>query len=818
MADVFPLTMSRTGRKRWTLYNSRGVQRLGSQLAEDGCPDSQVVLAKQLLDETCDVDDDQEENARLGVYWLIKASEQGHEEATNILRHCLETGQGISEHNYLDVKACLDMSQEEKLAQRAARELFATISDGEDFITTCQLQERMLHLNKRRDKEEPPSKEELPTVDWKSRSDGEKLTEDMLISAASMYCRGELPVVQAILSLDAPSNSHFLQEALLHPLHVIQRSYNHLIDTISRHNFRSFLPFISVANLQMAVLVIFYMSVGFDGLLAALPTTVYYLSITLMFISTCQILSKKRDFHNFRRWSNLFIAYSHGSMNAAEAEFQHCRNNLRPYGSFFLALFVHLLLYPLVPVAVLQSELAVVAFFFTFITLYSFALKDVCRGSTAPDFLALFSFGVHVLAKYPYETDAVVSQGWRFLDVHFPTFASYVVGNGVEFCLNFRALFYLVIPAVLLKMAARDNWKGSYMTLIPHCVCLAWWQIAVISSQGATWFGLIRSALALVGLVLFLPLAGLASVLLPVAAAGKFLAESDELVRITTTSVLAALPVLLAYYLGRIKALGTRFAKILGWIQVLLAIMAGLLLVWPALHYEDSAYSVKSASSLVTWEQYRDYCNCPERQLQVQCEIQCAKLVGSSITWEGRVTAARVVRIYNPLIQITNRLPMGIKNIILCFVGEEYDSFEKGKTGEDTSRTPSDLINKCHLANWDRYDMEIDITVHQGSGLWRTGETEAVLVADNSFKNFTKALSSGDRIWFSGVLVGNANGILDVRIPRVELLEIACLSCQDTTLSAVKRTQLMSLLTLKDLYTGIKTILNFLFNPLVIFR
>lgn len=75
-------------------------------------------------------------------------------------------------------------------------------------------------------------------VDWKSRSDGEKLTEDMLISAASTYCRGELPVVQAVLSLDAPSNSHFLQEALLHPLHVIRRSYNQLIDTISRHNLR----------------------------------------------------------------------------------------------------------------------------------------------------------------------------------------------------------------------------------------------------------------------------------------------------------------------------------------------------------------------------------------------------------------------------------------------------------------------------------------------------------------------------------------------------------------------------------------------------
>lgn len=37
---------------------------------------------------------DKEENSRLGVYWLIKASEQGNVEATTILKQCLETGQG----------------------------------------------------------------------------------------------------------------------------------------------------------------------------------------------------------------------------------------------------------------------------------------------------------------------------------------------------------------------------------------------------------------------------------------------------------------------------------------------------------------------------------------------------------------------------------------------------------------------------------------------------------------------------------------------------------------------------------------------------
>jgi wolfamin len=41
-----------------------------------------------------ELDVDKEENSRLGVYWLIKASEQGNVEATTILKHCLETGQG----------------------------------------------------------------------------------------------------------------------------------------------------------------------------------------------------------------------------------------------------------------------------------------------------------------------------------------------------------------------------------------------------------------------------------------------------------------------------------------------------------------------------------------------------------------------------------------------------------------------------------------------------------------------------------------------------------------------------------------------------
>lgn len=74
-----------------------------------------------------DYKSEQKENAKSGVYWLLKASEQGNLEATDLLRTCLKTGQGISEHNYIDVKSCISMPQDEKIVRRAAKEVFARL-------------------------------------------------------------------------------------------------------------------------------------------------------------------------------------------------------------------------------------------------------------------------------------------------------------------------------------------------------------------------------------------------------------------------------------------------------------------------------------------------------------------------------------------------------------------------------------------------------------------------------------------------------------------------------------------------------------------
>ncbi|CAH1981102.1 unnamed protein product [Acanthoscelides obtectus] len=54
MAGIVPKKQG-SGRKQWTLHGGQknSLKRLRSQMASDGCPESQVVLAKQLLEEEC---------------------------------------------------------------------------------------------------------------------------------------------------------------------------------------------------------------------------------------------------------------------------------------------------------------------------------------------------------------------------------------------------------------------------------------------------------------------------------------------------------------------------------------------------------------------------------------------------------------------------------------------------------------------------------------------------------------------------------------------------------------------------------------------
>lgn len=877
MAGVVPVKM-RSGRKQWTSHDgprsSSGGFRRFRRFFEEGFPEAQVDYAKQLLEEKCDAEGDKEENARLGVYWLIKASEQGNMEATAILKRCLETGQGITEHNFLDVKTCLSTPQDEKLAKKAAREMFSCLSDGQDFITTEQLQKqidlaekqsssctsqvqqrphRILGNNESFDRTENSSEREVPSgseettpdndsplsnKDWTLRDEdsGQKVTEDHLVSAASNYARGELPLVHRVLTLSNRSEQcvdsmHFFHRTLLHPLNSLHSLYTSSVDVIAKNGvaFLTSLFPSALSHFQTLLILLVYSLCGSESFLVFIPMTVYCISFFAMVVFTFQMIHRKHEFHDFRKWSCLFISYSGGNLNPDEAEYQYCSKNLRPYAYFFLALLMNLLIYPIIAAYwTPQTELTVIAFFLTLLTLYVFM-----DNRKFPDYLALFSFAVNILAKYPYETDAVVTQGWRFLDVRIPTFASYVVGNGVEFCLNFRAVFYLLIPAIFIKMASRDKWRGTYKVLIPHCVTLSWWQIAVICSQGATWYALIRSTLAMVGLVLIIPLAGIGMMLLPVIAVGKYLTDTTVLLRVFSTIVLASLPIAMALYLKKWRLQGytrTTVESCIARIQIILVIAAAVFLLMPlATQFsdEDDENSDQFGERTLTWEQYLNYCHQPawEQASMAAVQLQCAELSGTPVSWDGYVSEVKIRSISNGLDNVINKLPFPLYNFLSCYYGvrhadncDEHLSeiqFKKCKIFKNLKTKHS----KCHLEGWNKYEFEIHVKMK--SGMWGTA-AEVLLVAEHSFQNFTLALKPGDRVWFSGTLLNDGKGdyLLGGKKPQVDLQEIGCLGCHITDMGIYKKNtvSLDSVAILSYLYVGVKSVLNFVFNPLVIFK
>ncbi|CAG0885754.1 unnamed protein product [Darwinula stevensoni] len=256
-----------SGRKQWTLQSGpkSSLRRLRSRLAEDGCPESQVILAKQILQEDHENDEfimDARDSAEVAIYWLLKAANQGNEEAFSLLEECMKTKSGISHHNYIDVKTCLQQSPEERAAFRAAVDIFQSLCRGEDFITSKQLEKRMQEvLQGKGDCLMSASHETLEEL-----YGGEKLTKEHLIQAAASYTRGEMPVLANILK-GAQTKS------------VGSHMYYLMIDSLAWHGWQFVLWFLPINRLQVTVLFLLYYILSTDILAYYLPCVMLYVSL-----------------------------------------------------------------------------------------------------------------------------------------------------------------------------------------------------------------------------------------------------------------------------------------------------------------------------------------------------------------------------------------------------------------------------------------------------------------------------------------------------------------------------------------------------------
>ncbi|XP_061380004.1 wolframin isoform X2 [Danaus plexippus] len=874
-----------SGRKRWNLHGPQGsLRRLRNQLAEDGCAESQVVLAKQLLEEKCELEADKISNFKQALDWLICATEQAHPEARRMLSRCIRSGV-IDEDSapIVRAKSCLAASRQETVARKAARDLFASLSNGEQYITTAQLERRIREIcattlrkgpgEDSLDDETPeeeraldeqalePSKlqagDHLHTngtirthdvdEDYPERcqnDDIRNLTVDNLVSAAVDYCQGELPLVSYELTLTDPSvkaldHIPILHQAFLHPIVFLQVLYLKLLYYFGSFSFR-------LSNIELSVLLICYLSVSTDSLYHLVPLVFYYASIIAMVICTFKMLLAKRQFIDFRKWSGLFLRYSDGNLQPDESEDLFVRNNLAPFVQFFLALFVNLFLYPFIATQwVPFSEFCVLSFCLMFLTLLSFGTN----GSPYPDVLALISFGINVLAKYPYEKDTVVHQGWRFLDLHISNYPSYILGNSIEFCLNARVFFSLLIPIILAVMAKRNNWQGVLKYTLPHCVTLSWLQMFITCSHGCTTYGLIRGTLALVCTFLFLPLMGIVTVTLPIIAFLQYVTMSKLLytltvliwlvVGLTVTCFLAkseatkkfVTPFQIAIGMITLIYTGNQFAVNIqedgiasGLIEIIgdeKSSIKNLLKNEFMTDYEDSLYHIN-------WDDYYNQCNTPswnERNMATT-QMKCSVLDGAHVNWEGYVKDVRVKSVRNQWNTVAGWLPQIMSEYFKCYYGEEFSSLCRNDVADcEFVQTVAEESGKsCHLNNFNEYTYEITVNMEANGGLLKR-HSEIILTFDNLFTNFTRLLRSDDKINFKGVLLNDHDSYnIGHRNLNIKGYELKCIECKEARGAVSSRTPSPSKLSelfrtiVNDCVVSAKYILNFLLNPIVVIK
>ncbi|XP_055616658.1 wolframin [Toxorhynchites rutilus septentrionalis] len=867
-------------RKKWNLEDKKSLRNLKYHFAEDGCSEVQYTLAKQLLEENAETDP--AHNHTQGVHWLLRAAQQGHEQAITLLSECYQTGRGINESNEEDVKSCLAMSPGERSARRAAQELFASLSNGEEYVTAAQLEKRMREIYKLDKRKKITNQDGVETSDVRVEQSSDRngnrinhspgqfqqvnhISEANLLSAAVNYSNGRLPFVGNALTLSVPnpqSLDHIpcFHRPFFHPVMFFSLLYHRLLSIMA-----SF-PGSGFTNIQLVLVFIAYSLFASNSLFTLIPVGAYYLSLIVMVLCSFKMLKTKHEFIDFRMWSGLFLRYGDEHLNTVNSENQYLRNNLRPYLYFFVAFFVNVMLQPNINDQWLPfSEITVVAFVLTFVTMLAFMYTSA---GPFPDYMILFSFGLNVLAKYPYEMDSVVTTGWRFLDLKVPAFSTFVIGNGIEFCLNCRALLYLIIPLFLAFIARRNDWRGVYQFLIPHCVTLAWLQTFIIGSQSATMFGLVRGALGLSGLLLFLPLFGIVTLLIPVFATIEWLSLTDSTVRMWSSIGAAAFVILISFYM----AASRRTEKYITFLQIAICLIATIFLTLPhmmsnfeSVHssdeglYQSSTIPSESKDQSLNWEDYYKFCHQPAwDQLgnQIQTQLRCARLDGTVVRWEGNVGSLEITNRRNLLADmIRTYLPKSWADRVACFYGERVEHM--CGPGEDPRHCGKMKIfmqqhARCHLDKWNTYEYEIKVHMHKE---WLSTPAEVTLKAQHAFGNFSQSLNNSDRIWFIGILrnflkpmsspthsqpghnaasfndlhmdiAGMNNGEADpnnMRLgrknPLIELLSIGCIKCQNPKLTSVHISEGLKVnARMRDILRGIKYLLNVLFNPLVIFK
>ncbi|KAK3856172.1 hypothetical protein Pcinc_037481, partial [Petrolisthes cinctipes] len=367
-------TTKKIPRKQWssTQGGPRGLlRRMRSQLAEDGCPESQLVMGRTLLDQLEQEGKDgegesEDELGRLAVYWLTQSSLQGNQEATHLLTQCINNNIGICEYNYHEVKECLARDQQEKLARRSAHSLFHCLSDGNEVISSTRLARKIREIVCG---EEEDGKLDQSESRKKNRTNGkegclddlyggERFKEEHVVSAAILYSQGCLPPLHHYL----PNTDYYYYYYYGRKCYPTWRPVSLFVGAVDM--WVSFLGGVVAAAVSAAVaarythvmavmlavctLAAVSAAPGISGiggleamLVPVLPAAVTVVSLAAMVAATGKVLYDVQRMEAFQTWSKVW-RYFNPELNTQQAETRFMSVCGRPYRVAAVSAATHL--------------------------------------------------------------------------------------------------------------------------------------------------------------------------------------------------------------------------------------------------------------------------------------------------------------------------------------------------------------------------------------------------------------------------------------------------------------------------------------------
>lgn len=382
----------------------------------------------------------------------------------------------------------------------------------------------------------------------------------------------------------------------------------------------------------------------------------------------------------------------------------------------------------------------------------------------------------------------------------------------------------------MFMLAKRRQWEGVVQFLIPHCVTLAWLQVTIISSQSSTTFGLVRSALGLAGVLLFLPLFGLVTLLIPVFAAVEWLSLADTTNRIFVTISTSIIAIVGSCFM----AISNRTGKYVTIVQITICVIACCLLFKPYMMNDNNFFYIsshenekieksdqmlnviESDSPTISWDLYQKYCLGRLESNQIMTQIKCSHLEGSPVYWDGSVNRVSIYNVRNWRKKLIETfLPKFVGNHLFCMFGEvnvpECDDDQSCEIKEFMENN-----RRCNIDVWNSYEYEIEVKVGLVKGFLNSkADTLVTLIADHAFGNFTREIIADDKIWFHG----NLKTSLPEKNLKVDLESIGCIKCSNKNLNSISmRSDFKMENQLKDLRRAFKYLLNVIFNPLLTFK